>query len=501
MLSKYIYIFIFYFLLNSAQSAQEFKTINITNETISLNIIAMPSYYKIKFNSDSKIPNYMKIEVKQNYSSEKLDNSNLLLSYYQQDSEFKSRKQFSQNSYGTVFIWLNKAQIKDDFYLSIENPNQKENEYTLTIFLKEIIELPLDEQYTYYVSEENKEMNFSIVNDLTSEDITQNLITIWAKGNKNIITSLEYPDNLLTEKHQKYNAYNIFSEEFSNFSYIFTISGEVGDIINVGSILFDIKDFIISNKLFGDQEIEITGFINRNSFDTVCYKFKKINTFFEHASHVIYDNVESLEESQQYNYDQEGYDLKCLGFPENTMNEEIFYSIYFTPLENNNIDIKRINNFAPIQLSGLNYRKFLKNGETIGLLPIMPDDNFNFLTYYVNVFKGKLNVSMYTCENYPLCDIDELQTKKDGIRLQYFNGYSLTFSKNELDDKILSNINPKKKVLLISCENKNEIQTDEGIENDTCLIEANIYTEKNKVLMNMKYNYHKYTKKIMKINF
>ena len=344
-------------------------------------------------------------------------------------------------------------------------------------------------------------MNFSIVNDLPSEDITQNLITIWAKGNKNIITFLEFPDNLPMEKHQKYNVYSIFSEEFNNFSYTFIISGEVGDIINVGSLLYDFKDFIISNKLFGDQEIELTGFLKRNYFDTICYKFKKINSFFEYASHVIYDNGEFLGESQQYNYNLEGYDLKCLSFPDNTMAEEIFYSIYFTPLENNNTEIKRINNFAPIQLSGFNYRKYLKNGETIGLLPIMPDDNFNFLTYYVNAFKGKLKVSMYICEDYPLCDINELQNKKDGIPLQYFNSYSLTFSKNELDENLLSNINPKKNVLLISCENKNEIKTDEGRDNDTCLIESNIYTEKNKVLMTMKYNYHKYTKKINEDKF
>ena len=397
MLSKIIYFFIFYFLLHSVKSTQEFETINIINETTSLIITTMPSYYKIKLKSESNIPNYMKIEVKHNYSNEKSDKSNLLLSFYQQDSDFKNRKQFSQNSYEKVFIWLTKGQIKEDFYLSVENPKQKEKEYTLTIVLKETVELSLDEQYTYYISEENKEMNFSIVNDLTSEDITQNLITIWAKGNKNIITFLECPDNLPMEKHQKYNVYSIFSEEFNNFSYTFIISGEVGDIINVGSLLYDFKDFIISNKLFGDQEIELTGFLKRNYFDTICYKFKKINSFFEYASHVIYDNGEFLGESQQYNYNLEGYDLKCLSFPDNTMAEEIFYSIYFTPLENNNTEIKRINNFAPIQLSGFNYRKYLKNGETIGLLPIMPDDNFNFLTYYVNAFKGKLKVSMYTC--------------------------------------------------------------------------------------------------------
>ena len=493
--SKYINIFLFYFLLKSAQSSQEFKTINITNETISLNITAIPSYYKIRLESDSYIPNYMKIEVKQDNINEKAENSNLLLSYYQQDSDFKSRKQFSQNSYGKAFIWLNKNQIKKEFYFSIENPKQELNNYTLTILLKEAAELSLDEQYTYYVSEENKQMNFSIVNDLNSEDITQNLITIWAKGNKYINSLVDIPDNSQMQKHQKYNAYIIFSEEFNKFSYNFNITGEVGDMINVGSMLFDTQDGIISNKLFGDEEIELTGFLKRGFIDTVCYKFKKVNTFFEHASYVIYDNVENLEESQQYNYNSEGYDLKCVGFPGNTMAEEIFYSLYFAPLENNNTEIKRINKFSPIQLIGFNYRKYLQNGETIGFVPIMPDDDFSFLTYYINPFKGKLKVEMHKCENYPLCNIDELQNKKDGIPLQYFNAYSLTFTKSELNENLLSNISPVKNVILISCENKNEITTDEGKENDTCLIETNMYTDKSIVLITMKYNYHKYSKK------
>lgn len=499
--SIYINIFIFYFLLNSVQSTKEFKTINITNETIIFNITDMPSYYKIGFESDSYIPNYLKIEVKQNILAEKPDNSNLLLSYYQQDSDFKDRKQFSQNSYGNVFIWLNKDQIKKEFYLSIENAKQEPNNYTLTILLKDTVELSLNEQYTYFVTEENKPMNFSIVNDLDSEDITENLIILWAKGNKNINSLIDLPENTQMQKHQKYNVYMIFSEEFNKFSYNFNITGEIGDMINVGSILFNPQDLIISDKLFGDQEVELTGFLKKNFIDSVCYKFKTINTFFEHASYVIYDNVENLEESHQYNYDLKGYDLKCVSFPENIVAEEIFYSIYFTPLDNNNTEIKRINTFSPIQLTGFNYKKYLKNGETIGLMPIMPDGDFNFLTYYVNSLKGKLKVEMHTCENYPLCNIDELKNKKDGIPLQYFNAHSLTFSKNELDENLLSNIKPKKKVLLISCENKNTITFDEVKENDTCLIEANIYTDKNKIFMANNYNYHKFSKKNNEDNF
>ena len=134
------------------------------------------------------------------------------------------------------------------------------------ILLKETAELSLNEQYTYYVSKENKQMNFSIVNDLTSEDITQNLITLWAKGNKNINSLIDIPNNSQMEKHKKFNVYIIYSEEFNNFSIYFNITGEVGDMINVGSNLFEPQDFIISNKLFGDQEIELTGFLKKKFY-------------------------------------------------------------------------------------------------------------------------------------------------------------------------------------------------------------------------------------------
>ena len=188
----------------------------------------------------------------------------------------------------------------------------------------------MDEQYTYYVSEENKEMNFNIVNDLTLEDIIVNEITVWAKGNKNITSLISnFPEDAQYIKHQKYNAYIIASRELNELSYNFKVNGEVGDIINVGSILFDLKDSIpISNKLFGDEEIELTGYLYRDFPEQVCFKFKKINTFFASASYVIYDNVESLEETHQYNYNLEGYDLKCLSYPVNSVAEEIFFSIY-----------------------------------------------------------------------------------------------------------------------------------------------------------------------------
>lgn len=486
-------LFIFFLCLYSFKSIENLQTITIKNETIKLDYISLPSYFRIIIDSELNLTNYIKIQVDQNNITENfnyLNYTNFCISFYQQDSNFKERKQLSQSSLGASSIWLNKKQVSNIFYISIEGANISSN-FTLSLFLKETAEINLNEQYTYYVLEENQEMNFTIVNEELSEVITQNLITIWAKGSKEITSKLDIP---YLEKHSKYNAYLIYQEEFKEFKYYFTVYGKIGDIINIGSILFELEDDIISHKLFKNTEIELTGFLKKGKIEKNCYKFDKINLFFEQTSYVIYDYIDKLGESNQYNYNLENYDLKCIEFPENLEAEELFYSIHYIPIENNKTYSERMNKFFPIQINGLNYKKNIKNGETIGLIPIMPEDDFNYLTYYVNTLKGKTNISIYSCETYPLCDVN-LNNIKDIIPIQNYYSFSFSFSKNELNANILSNIHPEKKIMLITCENKNEIRTDIGIENDICIIDANIYTDKNNLLMSKDYNYHKYTRK------
>ena len=485
-------LYIFFLSLNSVISIENIETIILNNETISLNSLTIPSYFKIITQSESNLPNYIKLLVNQNNLTENF--TTFLISYYQKP-DFKERKQFSQSSLGTAFIWLNSEQIKNEFYISIES-TQKIYNNNLYIYLKEKVEISLNEQYTYYVSEENKKMSFTIINDI-SDYFGQNILSIWAKGNQNINSILENANYI---KHSKYNAYLIYQEEFEQVNYNFTVNGEIGDIINIGSILFELEEDPISHIIFNNNEIEITGFLRRNYIEKNCYKFGKINSFFEYASYVIYDNIESFQESNQYNYNDENYDLKCIEFPDNTEADELFYSIYYTPIDNSNNDVERINKFFPIQINGFNYKKYIKNGETIGLIPIIPNYDFDYLTYYVNDLKGKINISLYNCESYPLCDVN-LNNIKEVIPIQNYYSYSYSFSKNELNNNILSNINREKKVMLISCQNKNEIDTDTGKENDNCLIDTNIYTNKNVLLLNHNYNYHKFIRKNNKDNY
>lgn len=53
-------------------------------------------------------------------------------------------------------MWLNKEQIKDGFYLTIESLDTGTNSYSLNIIQNNFIELTYGEQYTYYVTEDNK---------------------------------------------------------------------------------------------------------------------------------------------------------------------------------------------------------------------------------------------------------------------------------------------------------------------------------------------------------
>ena len=144
----------------------------LSDKIIYFKYVTEPKYYQV-IPSMTILPSYIKITVIGSSSS------NTIISYYQHDSSFKDRKQLSQNNtnYGTVVMWLNKEQIKDIFYLSIEFENP--DSYNINITYHDYIDIYLKEQYIYYVNEENKEMNFSFCID---NIFTKMKLVLWAKG-------------------------------------------------------------------------------------------------------------------------------------------------------------------------------------------------------------------------------------------------------------------------------------------------------------------------------
>ena len=84
--------------------------------------------------------------------------------------------------------------------------------------------------------------------------------------------------------------------------------------------------------------------------------------------------------------------------------ENLFYTLQF--LNSTNYEDQGNNKYSPL-LDGIYNIKQIEEKTTIGLIPMKPKDNFKFLTYEVFPIAGELSLSIYECDNYPLCHLNK----------------------------------------------------------------------------------------------
>ena len=73
-----------------------------------------------------------------------------------------------------MLLCYNQIQTKD-FYITIECA-KKPCGYNLYLNGTNIVELYLNEQYTYYLTKENKKMNCELIDNQTNLDPTENIL-------------------------------------------------------------------------------------------------------------------------------------------------------------------------------------------------------------------------------------------------------------------------------------------------------------------------------------
>ena len=151
--------------------------------------------------------------------------------------------------------------------------------------------------------------------------------------------------------------------------------------------------------------------------------------------------------------------------------EDRFHSMLF--LRDTEYDGEGNNKISP-QILGINIDRFIKEGTTIGLIPQEPDKDFDFFTYQVFRQYGEVNVSIYECENYPLCHLDKIDEKKL-IRTENIQTYFYSYNKSEWNENITP-ISKKQNMLLITC---NKGVNDDYYVVNTCAVSVNMKTEKN----------------------
>ena len=431
-----ILVFTLFSFINS-----EIINIELKDEIYSKNLIINPNseYCKFKVKGTNDY-NYLKIKVEGKDEQE----INHVISYYQGDSTFNDRKQLSQSITDTTIMWLTKEQIKNDFYFGIECAKYPCN-FKVDIITSSNAELEIDEQYTYYVTPENKIMNFIIKGNEHIEslnNLNDYILTLWAIGSKEIKSNLE---GGISEKPIKRAYYRVSLSDFNNTVYKLTIEGENGDLITIGSLLFKYEDnkessskkIFISESVLKYNGIEIFGYIKSNEIIRL-----QLNEYRDNLeSSYDLDNKPGLSDKISYN------DYYCYA---ELNGKDNFFSYKF--LEQNNCDGQGNNKHSP-QLLGVNNLKLIEKGGIAGFIPMILEENFNFFTYdIINLEIGQeISAFIYKCENYPLCTIDNNILEKSEKMVNYKTGYSYILSKDEW--KMGKNpINKKQNMLLIKCE-------------------------------------------------
>ena len=188
-------------------------------------------------------------------------------------------------------MWLNYEQIKNGFYLSIESFNSTCN-YSLEIYPYYEPELNPAEQYSYFVTKENKEMKFAITKKNFKLEKLQ-YFTIWAKGRENIQTSFSgIKINNTFGIDPNFTAFFIVIEDNEDFYGLFRIEANEGDYITIGTLVY--KDgFKIDYYYDG---IEYYGFLIKDLLTINCipiekldgYKFLDYSHSFKEIDYTIY---------------------------------------------------------------------------------------------------------------------------------------------------------------------------------------------------------------------
>ena len=118
--------------------------------------------------------------------------------------------------FDNVTMWLNKEQIKNGFYLSIDSNNSL-CKYSFEIYPKEKAELNIGEIYSYFITKENKQMKFYISGNIKDN---YDRVTLWAQGKKYITTNLTGINaNYTRGNNCNYSAYYLIIENKDNYSF------------------------------------------------------------------------------------------------------------------------------------------------------------------------------------------------------------------------------------------------------------------------------------------
>lgn len=431
------------------------------------NLTKSKYYFHIEISHELReinLPNYIKIFV--NQDEKRLFETKYIISFFQGDSTFTKIKPIL-NGFSVSYIWLNKEQIKDGFYFSVEDIYQN-CKYQIQIIPKDYIELTFESYtYSYYIYQENKISQFLIKGEKDINPDLNDKLIFYVYGNNNSI--VEFNLNISDyRKHSKYNAYILKNLKFKD--YIITVEGEIGDILDIGVLFLNTYDSCKNCKY--KNEVLFYGFLKRDYLNEICFSLSMPRKM------KVFDNL-NINEEKLMKYGHVG----CFNIlnPELKEYDELFFSYYildeFSQSSNENKNISE-----PLCLqTGFSFFQRIKENQIVKYLPLRLENNFEFVKYYIKFNRTYLHTYKTEAKVYLSIQINNAE-KKIPLK-ENFGIYTYTLMKDEIKN-ILNQSDKWKIMLYFECLKGGYVY-----DISFCAFHITLYTDKTKFNNTLYKNY------------
>ena len=440
---------------------------SFTNHSVIANVLEAykTQRYELTFREGnfSDIPNYIKVEATANKG-----NFSPILYFSAEDSEaLESRLQFAKGNSLNNEMWIKKEQFeKKNFFVCVQCQDEKECSYRLNFTGHDKVIFEEMKTYSYYISDNNKEMLFQFRNEFKS---TIDSLTIYATGGKNITLSYLGCIGDSCEPFQFEEGAAITTKTNADNYYNISVTGEVGAYITVGIKVIFPNGIIAGNALSPDMG-QISGFLRKEVLEKECYTLPKEDDVF-YITGTLYNSIAEIrylnEDQQQidddievtrkgffssvYNYKETERRYICIQFLNITIfpKESFSYSIQLQSKK------KFMNDHYTPQFTGYFYPRITPSGTLVYFNNLPPKPGSDYMVYNMVTTKGYPKMYIFKCEDYPNCELDYDNPEKDPKvqriseinRISSFNIPMPQVSKSPIDFE--------QYILVVKCEKPN----------------------------------------------
>jgi hypothetical protein len=402
-----------------------------------------------------------------------------------------SRFQLAHNPSNFNYLWMTKEQFEEDVFLKVSSPKEK-CDYELEITTSDKLNMFKDSIYTYYVSNNNKNMTFTFpIHSFLKEEDNQhfNSITIWIIG-KNIEHSITEGEIINYIEEDGKSIYNL---KITNVEYIeVKIGAEENCLVTIGSTLVHDNNYPNNVSL---NNSEVYGYLTTDSEEQrkMCYTFteKSFNftnknwffismRLFSDVGQIIFTSFNSdyydteIIDNGYVNYILNVSECKnfiyCINIPDDTYYDidKIIYSIQIS--QNNNYSSLLYNP----QMLGEFYPRSLQENEFASFIGMNPFKIKDTIRYNIISDTELIDIFFYICDNYPLCFYDDSSINKS-IVLSKIN---LVSSHSAIYNESMTPISPTQNILMVKCKADLNAPSDSSLlmRNSMCKYNTIIYS-------------------------